>query len=177
MTTLFAHGAERIYANSSEAAVQCDPFGGHAGGPPHGIRVARADPLSSSTEGRPSDTGGTESGVHAPPCLSEEDEDPFGYNVLGFDEPFVGHRRELDNPVGVTRPAVVGETQQPSGAHRSHSLRRTGNIVWCDVCGRHAAIRLGIGLIKPCRGEATGGYPTRIARLKRGQHPVSGILA
>ena len=57
-----------------------------------------------------------------------------------------------------------GGSQAPSVAHASHKLRRTKHVVWCAVCGRHAAIRLGSGLIQRCRGHADGAYPARLRR-------------
>ena len=67
-----------------------------------------------------------------------------------------------------------GGSQAPSVAHASHKLRRTKQVVWCAVCGRHAAIRLGTGLLQRCRGHADGAYPARLRRLKEGRHPISG---
>ena len=96
-------------------------------------------------------------GTDVPNFSQVEDEDPFGHIHLGFDSP----------------TAQVPETQR-TGAHASHALRRTAHLVWCTLCGRHAAIRLGVGLQGECKGMADGAYPARLARLRRGCHPISG---
>ena len=140
------------------AALSHSPRGGHAGGVATET-VANDELQPTSFEN----------------FLEYEDEhDPFGNAYLGFDDG--------DAPSGTvqssSRAPSVGQpsSSTPStGAHASHHLRRTGNVIWCRLCGRHAAIRLGIGLIRPCRGAATGCYPSRIARLQSGQHPVTGV--
>ena len=60
-----------------------------------------------------------------------------------------------------------------SGAHETHVLTRTAYVVWCRVCGRHAASRLGIGLQRSCVGRANGVYPARKARLRGWRHPTT----
>ena len=74
------------------------------------------------------------------------------------------------------RHGVVAVPPQPatSGAHQSHALRWTGHVVWCSKCSRHAAERLGVGLIREYRGTTDGADLARTARLKSGKHPVSG---
>ena len=72
--------------------------------------------------------------------------------------------------------AVEEEVVVQPGAHASHSLRKAVHIVWCALCGRHAAHRLGVGLQRPCRGSATGVYPSRIAHLKAAKHPITAEL-
>ena len=118
---------------------------------------------------------------------AEEDEDPFGYAALGFDDggaagpnntdsgaaPELEERALSDSPVAVSGEAWPEMPAAPS-AHPSHALRRTAHIAWCGHCGRHAAARLGKGLIGPCRGSATGAYPARTARLLERKHPISG---
>ena len=153
MESLFAYGAEKV-VDTTGAPDPDGPLGGHAGRQNNNLpSLAHTLPVQL-------------------PHFEDEEEDPFGHGSLGFDQPHAGVLQVAPVP-RVSMPAVSC-VQRPSGAHQSHSLRRTGNIVWCVTCGRHAAIRLGVGLIRPCRGEATGGYPTRIARLKIGRHPVSG---
>ena len=127
-----------------------------------------------------------------------DDEDPFGHGGL-LDDPQplprgVGGNAtprgeaRLDERVSeVTGPEVASNepsTVLPSvlagheaaaallSAHVSHVLTRALHIVWCRVCGRHAAIRFGIGLQRPCVGRAIGAYLARIERLRGGRHPV-----
>ena len=131
--------------------------------------------------------------------IPSDDEDPFGHGGL-LDEPQPMPRgvsgnatprgeAPLSESVGeVTVPEEASydrSTALPSGpvgqeaaaallgAHESHVLTRTAHVVWCRVCGRHAAIRLGIGLQRPCVGQATGAYPARIERLRGRRHPVT----
>ena len=172
MTVLFASGAERAYyePRTSLAASALPPAsGGHA----EADRAASFDQAPSTPSAEHSaEVNVTAQVSEIPPLFFDQDEeDPFGYNALGFDDPSAAAEPLARQGSSPTR---VDNGHQLQGAHRSHSLRRTGNIVWCDVCGRHAAIRLGVGLLRVCRGEATGGYPTRIARLKAGLHPMTG---
>ena len=113
---------------------------------------------------------------HAPAAAVQSydfEDDPFGFRGLGFDDTF---------PPAVV-PDIVHANVTPAErreagskvAHVSHSLRRCAHVVWCVHCGRHATARLGSGLRNACRGTATGAYPSRIARLKEGRHPVSGM--
>ena len=110
----------------------------------------------------------------------EEEDGPFGFAALGFNnEPAaapVATSASLaaDALVGPAVALTVAPGPRPSGAHGSHTLRRIGHVIWCRRCGRHAAVRLGVGLLKPCVGKAEGAYPARIVRLKAGRHPVSG---
>ena len=122
-------------------------------------------------------------GFHDRSCDADE-EDPFGHGAC-MDEPqtlagVCGHAtlvREFAQTVAVdvdvgTGPGqyqdTVSEATLPSavsrqatdgglhGAHTSHVLTRTAHVVWCRVCGRHAALRLGVGLQRPCVGIAVG---------------------
>ena len=79
-----------------------------------------------------------------------------------------------DTPADSLAASAPRGSSTSATAHPSHELRKTGHIVWCSRCGRHAAVRLGSGLLQPCRGEASGAYPARIRRLKSGCHPVTG---
>ena len=105
---------------------------------------------------------------------ADEDEDPFNFGGFDFDntELRACHSSVLSSVLGSN--TATPTAPQPAQAHVSHRLRRTGHVVWCTWCGRHAAARLGSGLLNKCRGIATGAYPSRIARLKKGLHPVSG---
>ena len=62
------------------------------------------------------------------------------------------------------------------GAHDTHILTRSAQVVWCRVCGRHAAVRIGVGLQRACTGLASGVYTSRINRLRRNCHPITGSL-
>ena len=112
---------------------------------------------------------------HAPAAAVQSDDfedDPFGFRDLGFDDTFLP-----DGAPDIVLANVMDEHREAGAkvAHASHSLRRCAHVVWCEHCGRHAATRLGSGLLNTCRGTATGAYPARIARLKEGRHPVSGM--
>ena len=69
--------------------------------------------------------------------------------------------------------AEVNQSSSQPGAHVSHVLTRTASVVWCRVCGRHAAVRLGVGLKQPCPDIADGAYPKRIERLRARLRPVT----
>ncbi len=56
---------------------------------------------------------------------------------------------------------------------RGHRLRITGSVIWCSVCGSHAARRLGKALKAECPGGATAANLTRLTRLRQGLHPLS----
>ena len=109
-----------------------------------------------------------------PPSPMEygDDEDPFGFAELGFDDSGTGQRVSLTTADEVVLGLHVSPTQ-PRGAHASHRLRRTSQIVWCGACGRFADKRLGIGLQRPCREIADGAYKSRLRRLTQGLHPIS----
>ncbi len=57
---------------------------------------------------------------------------------------------------------------------RGHTLVITGAMVWCARCGRHAVRRIGRALQTQCPGFASGVYVSRLARLRRAQHPITG---
>ena len=113
---------------------------------------------------------------------------PFGYNQLGFDDPAIVGDELRPIPATIEVGASLSATsniadsatsgtlaetpplgsliappphQQPK-AHASHSLRRTGHIVWCFRCGRHAAVRLGSGFLQKCRDVLEGAFPAPI---------------
>ncbi len=67
---------------------------------------------------------------------------------------------------------VVNDPVDAADAN-GHSLRITGSVIWCAVCGNHAARRLGKALKAPCPGGATPANKTRLARLRQGLHPIS----
>ena len=131
-----------------------------------------------------------------------DEEDPFGHGALLY-QPHTpmgmsGHaipdrsvaqtadiEVQLDEALACDQEAVYVTAEPPTasastpdstlnGAHATHVLTRTAHVVWCRVCGRHAAIRLGVGLQRPCVGFAAGAYPARIIRLRERRHPISG---
>ena len=110
----------------------------------------------------------------------EDLDDPFGFAAMGFDnEPAAAPVAAAASPtanahVGPAEALPVAIGPWPSSAHESHSVTRIGHVIWCRRCGRHAAVRLGVGLLKPCCGLAAGAHLARIARLQVGRHPVSG---
>ncbi len=57
---------------------------------------------------------------------------------------------------------------------RGHSLFITGSVIWCGLCGRYAARRLGAALKRQCPGRADGAAATQLARLRAGRHPLTG---
>ena len=122
----------------------------------------------------------------------EYEDGPFGYGNLGFDDPEAvregptatasstrgddgtGDRAESEQERVSMSIHEKPPPQQRLTAHESHALRKAGHIVWCSRCGRHAAVRLGSGLLQECRGVAAGAYPARIRRLLDNRHPISG---
>jgi hypothetical protein len=127
-----------------------------------------------------------------PSIASESEEDPFGHMQAGFDDvPAIGCGKAGTAAGSPCAPTAADPgVQEESGAedttelqhtageagpiHVSHSLRSTAGAVWCSHCGRSAIARIGIGLLRPCRGVADGAYPARMERLRAGLHPVSG---
>ena len=112
--------------------------------------------------------------------MSENEDDPFGHALLGFDDnpPFAPCADvPLSSILGLgelaTLPSLAGH-QRSAGAHASHALGKTGHVVSCKHCGRHAAVRHGVSLIRHFRGTAGGVHPSCIQRLRLGRHPVSG---
>ena len=101
------------------------------------------------------------------------DEDPFGFANFGMDD---GERAGRPHTDDVPVVAEAPDPQRPHAAHASHRLRQTLHILWCQACGRSAIQRLGVGLLRPCCGVASGSYPARIRRLTEGRHPVTGEL-
>ena len=76
-------------------------------------------------------------------------------------------------------PWHAGYEGQRCSAARSdfqpHVLHLLGGIVFCDACGLYAQIR-GQGLSQSCkRHVASKGADHRLARLRRGIHPKTGI--
>ena len=152
LASLRAHGAEKVMHAVQPHDRSGNDVGSGALGP--------STPLGGHARG---------DSMQTPDFDYEEDVDPFGHAQL---------------PMDLDVRAVDGSAHQEHGgrpdsqaareAHRSHSLTRHANLVWCQACGRHAFARLGTGLLGQCRGEATGAYPSRIARMKRGCHPTTG---
>ena len=52
-----------------------------------------------------------------------------------------------------------------------HKIKRTGSMVWCNTCGRHAVVRLR-GLKQQCPG-APAKPSTTLSRLRSGLHPTT----
>ena len=127
-----------------------------------------------------------------PSVASESEEDPFGHLAGGFDDPPLvvndGASAAAEMPhaphaaaSGVVVPSAAEGSNGSRGAapdtsiHVSHSLRNTAGAVWCTHCGRSAITRIGVGLLRPCRGFADGAYPARMERYLAGRHPLSGL--
>ena len=175
---LRAWGAERQYQNRHEAASAAvavpASLQGHVQFVPLLAFEAEADPASGL-----GGHAGRETAAHSLPDVTgeQEEDDPFGYGGLGFDDQeaivSLGSTSDIA-PQGATDVQGCMTAPPRKQAHCSHVLRRTGHIVWCAVCGRHAAARLGAGLLNPCRGTATGAYTSRLNRRKAGRHPASG---
>ena len=68
------------------------------------------------------------------------------------------------------------QVAEAADALASHKLTRAAHVRWCRRCGRHAASRLGVGLRNKYRGEATGVYPSRFARLRSRLRSVTALL-
>lgn len=63
-------------------------------------------------------------------------------------------------------PDSPGTWARPLG----HLLLRTGNVFWCDICGRYADKRCGKLLeICPCNDDKG---KSSLSRLRRGLHPT-----
>ncbi len=69
-----------------------------------------------------------------------------------------------------TRPRLP-----PEAGRRAHRLQLSGPIAFCDLCGRYAIERHGIGLQEHCTGRDPN-VAVRIQRMRRGQHPITGEL-
>ena len=110
----------------------------------------------------------------------EEEDDPFGFADLGFDNETsltpssTSAHSTAHTLVGPAEALPVAPASRLAGAHGSHTICKTGHVIWCRRCGRHAAVRLGVGLLKPCVGKAEGAYPARLVSLRDGRHPISG---
>ncbi len=90
-----------------------------------------------------------------------------------------GRKRKGSPDAARRRPfgrRYTGVTCDPVDAADSggHALVITGPIIWCTVCGSHAARRLGKALKAACPGGASPANATRRARLRAGLHPLSG---
>ena len=108
------------------------------------------------------------------PAEMDEEEDPFGYGRMDVDGNTIeeGHPMPPESdPQFVEASMAVKPEKKP---HETHRLVRIANLVWCAACGRHAEKRLGIGLLRPCLGAASGVYPSRLRRLRSARHPITG---
>ena len=104
----------------------------------------------------------------------EEDEDPFGHlraGLDGSDQPAVhqGAALELSGAPGAESESARGQTKLAG----EHVIRRHGSTAWCEVCGRWAIKRVGLGLSGKCAGSI-GSYAIRRERLRAGKHPLTG---
>ena len=70
--------------------------------------------------------------------------------------------------------SASGEAQ--GAQHKSHSMQRTGNLIWCNKCGCYATLR-GRGLAKECQPvqkDLCGGRAQQLRFLVSGRHPKTG---
>ena len=90
------------------------------------------------------------------------------------DEPF-GHLSAEPSEIGGQSPVRSEALPEESTAagFRAHRLRKHGSTAWCDVCGRWAIARVGLGLSGNCTG-VLGSYSARRERLRAGKHPLTG---
>ena len=140
-----------------------------------GANMARAQPIDVGDAGQvPPPTaqrGAMDERPTSTPRGEFSEEEPFDLQLTGL-----GH--DDSETVAIGAPALV--QQQPaevlsdtavpvrrqSSAHVSHALQKTANVVWCSVCGRFAAGRL---------GSAEGVYPSRLRRLRQRQMTVAPV--
>ena len=178
LATLRANGAEKVMhaVQPHDRSAPHDGVGhANAQDAPPGSRAASAATVPASLLG--GHASGVPAAVDGHGTLAEdafEEEDPFGHSRWSMDQDIRGG---APPPQALGPSAVrsaVPEGPPGRGAHGSHVLRRCADLVWCQHCGRHAASRLGTGLINACRGVATGGYPSRIVRMMSGRHPITG---
>lgn len=124
------------------------------------------------------------------------DEDPFGYIA----DELAGHQLEAtaveDGAEGHAGAAAEAEPRAAAADEgaaygrrywgviadpvdaadaQGHRLRISGPLIYCDACGRYATRRIGRALKQRCRGTASGSYATRLARMRSGRHPLSGL--
>ncbi len=94
----------------------------------------------------------------------------------GADDQEHGRERAADDRVGQsTGSAQADAASRADGLERSgHSLRITGNLVWCSRCAAYASRRWGVrlrGVCRPGTGDATR---SRLELLVQGRHPITG---
>ena len=73
------------------------------------------------------------------------------------------------------RRATLNLAAEPS---RKHTLRKSGNVIWCGTCGSLAETKA-VQLASHCRGPppsrlGSGGLRQQFVALRAGTHPVSG---
>ena len=113
------------------------------------------------------------------------EDDPFGYAALGFDDDEARATPRAEMGAGLAGGANNGvealaiEQRKAHGASFAHGApfaRPAPCSPHCVVQPLRAACSraAGSGLIGRCRGEATGAYPARIARLRDKKHPTTG---
>ncbi len=67
-----------------------------------------------------------------------------------------------------TRPRLPPEPER-----RTHRMQVVGPIAFCELCGRYAIERHGIGLQEHCPGRDPN-VLLRVQRMRMGQHPLTG---
>ena len=71
-------------------------------------------------------------------------------------------------------PEALETLVQSKQLHSSHSMRITGNLLWCNNCGCYGQARFK-ALKEDCRGGATArARAGQLAQLRLGRHPLSG---
>ena len=81
-----------------------------------------------------------------------------------------GGERSSSTP-GTNNDANCGP-KAPVRYGRGHTLYRSGDMLWCSICGAYAAKRLK-SLKEPCTGAAgKGPRAGQLARLLKGEHPL-----
>ncbi len=90
------------------------------------------------------------------------------------DPPGKSRRKVFQGEVAGRRYTGVVSDPVDSVEAQGHALLITGPFIWCSKCGRYARSRLRPSLKGRCIGVAEGAYSTRLSRLRRGEHPLSG---
>ncbi len=78
-----------------------------------------------------------------------------------------------EGPFGRRYTGVISDPVDTASSN-GHSLCISGPMIFCNKCGRYATKRVGKALKANCVGSATGAYATRLARLRTGNHPITG---
>ena len=71
-------------------------------------------------------------------------------------------------------PATLDTLVQSKQVHASHSMRITGDLLWCNNCGCYGQSRFK-ALKETCRGAGTAkARAGQLSQLRLGRHPLSG---